>query len=233
MAPRIIVSYDDTANDRDALALGRLFAGIGATVSLAYVRHAQESEQARERLEQRDAEELLERGAASLGGNVQRHVVVSASTGRGLWELAERERADIVVFGSDYRTPPGHVQPGTSAKRLLEGGPVAVSVAPAGLRNEEDASITTIGLIPADGDPSAEETAAQLAAGFGAIVGSSIDGPIDMLVVGSRPEAPEGRVRISASTEYAIETSGVPVLVVPRGVVLRFAPSAFAGAEQV
>ena len=41
MAPKIIVSYDDTDNDRDALALGRLLAFSGAELSLAYVRHAQ------------------------------------------------------------------------------------------------------------------------------------------------------------------------------------------------
>src|SRR3989442_6453066 len=123
MGPKVIVSYDDTANDRDALALGRLLADAGATISLAYVRHTQESELAQERLEEREAQELLERGAASLPGEVKRHVVLSASTGKGLWELAEREGADVVVFGSDYRTPTGRVAPGTSAKRLLEGGP--------------------------------------------------------------------------------------------------------------
>ena len=120
MGPKVIVSYDDTANDRDALALGRVFASAGATVSLAYVRHTKESEHAQERLEEREAQALLERGAQALGGNVQRHVVLSASTGEGLWQLAERERADIVVFGSEYRTPVGRVSPGTSATRLLE-----------------------------------------------------------------------------------------------------------------
>src|SRR5437879_4742770 len=112
MRPKVIVSYDDTANDRDALALGRLFADVGATVSLAYVRHTQESEVARERLEEDEARELLARGASSLGGDIDRHVVLSASTGQGLGELAEREGADIVVFGSDYRTAVGRVAPG-------------------------------------------------------------------------------------------------------------------------
>src|SRR3989454_5711595 len=98
MTPKVIVSYDDTANDRDALALGRLFARAGATVALAYVRHTQESEQTQERLEEREAEELLARGAASLGGDVKTHVVLSASTGEGLGELAKSEGADIVVF---------------------------------------------------------------------------------------------------------------------------------------
>ena len=40
MSLKIIVSYDDTDNDRDALALGRLFASAGAELSLAYVRHS-------------------------------------------------------------------------------------------------------------------------------------------------------------------------------------------------
>ena len=33
--PSIIVSYDGTSNDRDALALGRLLAAAGASLALA------------------------------------------------------------------------------------------------------------------------------------------------------------------------------------------------------
>jgi nucleotide-binding universal stress UspA family protein len=61
MPPNIIISYDDTANDHDALALGQLFAEAGATVSLAYVRHSPPSES--NRREEQEARELLERGA--------------------------------------------------------------------------------------------------------------------------------------------------------------------------
>jgi nucleotide-binding universal stress UspA family protein len=222
MGPKVIVSYDDTANDRDGLALGRLFAWTGATVSLAYVRHTQESELAQERLEERDAEELLARGAELLAGDVQRHVVLSASTGDGLRQLAERERTDIVVFGSDYRTPAGRVDPGTSARRLLEGGPAAIALAPAELRNRADVRVARVGLIPGDGDETAHETASRLASALGALPATSIDEPIDLLVVGSRPEAPQGLVMISASAEYAIQNAFCPVLVVPRGVVLPF-----------
>jgi nucleotide-binding universal stress UspA family protein len=53
------------------------------------------------------ARELLDHGAAILGDpDVPRHVIVHASTGDGLRELALREGADLVVFGSDYRTAP-------------------------------------------------------------------------------------------------------------------------------
>jgi nucleotide-binding universal stress UspA family protein len=222
MTPRVIVSYDDTANDQDALALGRLLAQAGAEISLAYVRHTQASEEAQERLEEKDAQTLLERGAASFEGDPKCHVVLSASTAEGLSALADREQADVVVFGSDYRTPRGQVQPQASARRLLEGGPTAVAIAPAGLRDREKPGIATVGLIPDGGDPGVRETARALAASLGAEVAGSMDASLDFLVVGSRPEAPQGRVMVSAATDYAIENAACPVLVVPRGVAVEF-----------
>ena len=127
MAPKIIVSYDDTHNDRDALALGRLLAVEGADISLAYVRHARFGQRDREAEEQRQAEELLANGAAEIGApDVDRHVVLHASTGEGLAELAEREGAGVVVFGSEYRTAPGTVGArnlgATTAERREDGG---------------------------------------------------------------------------------------------------------------
>src|ERR1700750_937822 len=122
MALKIIVSYDDTDNDRDALALGRLLAISGAELSLAYVRHS-----FGESLEQTQAEEMLARGAASGGTpDIPKHVVVNPATSVGLTELAEREHADVIVFGSEYRTANGLVKPGISAHQLLLRGGAAV-----------------------------------------------------------------------------------------------------------
>src|SRR3954464_15264442 len=124
MTPKIIVSYDDTDNDRDALALGRLLAVGGAELALAYVRHS-----FGESLEQAQAEELLERGAASVGTpEMPKHVVVNPATSVGLMELAEREQADVIVFGSEYRTARGTLKPGISAHKLLLGGSSAIAV---------------------------------------------------------------------------------------------------------
>ena len=67
MSAKIIVSYDGTANEDDAIALGRIFARTGAEVSLAYVRHTYEPDSDRETLAQSEAQELLERGAALFG----------------------------------------------------------------------------------------------------------------------------------------------------------------------
>src|ERR1700730_17899221 len=129
MALKTIVSYDDTLNAHYALSLGRVLAKAGATLELAYVRHTTQSERAREELAGHEAEALLERGARWLGAlDVPRRVVVSASTGEGLAWLAEEEGADVIVFGSDYRTAAGHVEPGRSAQRLIEGGAGAVRV---------------------------------------------------------------------------------------------------------
>jgi nucleotide-binding universal stress UspA family protein len=217
MALKIIVSYDDTDNDRDALALGRLLAFPGAELSLAYVRHSQGGA-----LEEKEAEEMLARGAASVGApDMPRYVVVNPATSVGLAELAERENADIIVFGSEYRTAPGTVKPGIPAHKLLLGGPAAIAIAPAGLRSHPSVSVNTIGVID-EGDESARQTANSLAAALGAGVAEAGTGPVDLLVVGSRPESPVGKVTLSAASDYAVETASYPVLVVPRGVTLDF-----------
>ncbi len=223
MPIKIIVSYDGSDNDHDALALGRLLAKAGASLALAYVRHTKESESRREELAQHEAEELLEGGAQWLGQpDAPRYVVLSASTPEGLAELAQREHADVVVFGSEYRTAPGHVEPGTSAQRLLEGGPVAVAIAPAGLHERGDAQIGTVAAVGEDGDPSAQETAEALAARLGASIAARPREGVDLLVVGSKPETTSGRVTISAAAQYLIETVRCPVLVIPRGIAIRF-----------
>jgi hypothetical protein len=225
MTTKIIVSYDDTIYDVDALALGRALGSAGATVALAFVRHAHEDRARSEEVERHHADQLLARGAEWLGdADTERHVVLNASTGAGLAELAERERASVIVFGADYRTAPGLVQPGTAASRLLNGGRTGVALAPAGFRSPQRGAITTVA-VSDDADPAARETAASLAAQLGATL-TGTPGPSSLLVVGSRLEAPEGTVVISAASAYAIETATFPVLVVPRGVALRFgAPS--------
>src|SRR5579885_863437 len=56
MSAEIIVSYDGTQNDEDAVALGNLLTATGARLALAYVRHAHEWDSGREVIAQHDAE---------------------------------------------------------------------------------------------------------------------------------------------------------------------------------
>jgi nucleotide-binding universal stress UspA family protein len=222
MATKAIISYDDTPNDHDALMLGRVLANAGAELMLAYVRHTTQSEPTREQLEEHEAEALLERGARTLGDlDVERRVVVHGSTAEGLKQLAEREGADVIVFGSDYRTAAGHVAPQKSAQALLEDCPAAIAIAPANFRSEHATTFGRVGVLASPGDDAAIETARELGESLGARV--TRDEPhVDLLVVGSRPEAREGRVMISAQAQHAVENATSPVLVVPRGVTVRF-----------
>ncbi len=167
MATKIIVSYDGTDNDLDALALGRLLGEAGASIALAYVRHAQEAESGRERLAEHEAKALLETGANVLGQpDIPQHVVLSGSTPEGLRGLALAEHEA--------------------------------------------------------GDPCARETAEALASRLGATIAERASSNVDLVVVGSRPGTVTGRVTISAAAEYLIELSSCPVVVVPRGVTVRF-----------
>ncbi len=217
MALKIIVSYDDTDNDRDALALGRALALSGAELGLAYVRHS-----FGESLDQQAAEDLLARGAESVGTpDLPKYVVINPATSVGLAELAENDDADVLVFGSEYRTAKGLVKPGISAHKLLLGGSSAIAVAPAGMWSEGELSVGTVGVID-EGDPAARQTAESLAGALGASVAEHGSGKLDLLVVGSRKEAPEGKVVLSAASDYAVEAANYPVLVVPRGTAVDF-----------
>jgi nucleotide-binding universal stress UspA family protein len=218
MSSNVIVSFDGTDNDHDALAFGRVLREAGAQVSLAYVRHSTESDSAREKQAQADAQSILDRGAKWLKqADIARHVVVNASTGEGLRQLAEQENASLVVFGSDWHTAPGHVQPGRSALRLMDGGPVAIAIAAAGLRNRSDSRLERVALPGGEVDPAARQTAEALSARSGAPLALPTQEGLDLLVVGSRPGAAEGRVSVSAASEYLVETANASVIVLPRG----------------
>lgn len=216
MTADLIISYDGTPNDDDALALGKLLSQTGSSVALAYVRHAREFDPKREELAQYDAEQRLERGAAVIGIPVTKHVVVGAATGEVLGGLADQEGASIIVFGSDYRTPLGRAEPGTSAQRLLDGGPVAIAVAAAGLRAKANGSIEAIA-VPFAGpvNDDARATAASLAGSLSAEVVDADAVGVDLIVVGSREGAPKGRVVVAGEVRNELSSARSSVLVLP------------------
>lgn len=216
MPAKIIISYDGTANEDDAVALGRLLGQAGAEVALAYVSHSQDSVG--------DTQGILNRGLALLGDpNAVAHVVTDPSTPEGLAALAESEQADVVVFCSDSHTAKGHVSIGNSAQRLLEGGHVGVAIAPVDLA-EKGQGIRRIVAV-GEGDGGARETAGALARALHAEVAPVAGEDTDLLVFDSRAEAQQGQVSLSASAQHLIEISTSAVLVLPRG-----ARPAFGGA---
>jgi nucleotide-binding universal stress UspA family protein len=216
---KIIVSYDGTANEDDAIALAGLFARAGAEVSLGYVRHTNEA------VSDEEAQEVLDRGSALFAGTfASRHAITHRSTPDGLRDLAERIGAQAIVFCSDSHTAPGHITIGNSAQRLLEGGPVAVAIAPAGFADDgaHAAAQRIVAVGEAGGDGSAQRTANALASALGAEVVPVADDQADLLVIDSRSDATSGRVSLSSSAARLIEIATCPVLVVPAGTALAF-----------
>jgi nucleotide-binding universal stress UspA family protein len=226
MSAKIIVSYDGTANEDDAIALGRVFAQAGAEVSIAYVRHAPEPDPQREAAAQHEAQALLERGAKLFGPlpagapPVGSHVVTDRSTPEGLRALAEVHGADVIVFCSDSHTAAGHVAIGNSAERLLDGGTTAIAIAPVGLAQREPGLRRIVAIGDADGG--ARATADGLAGALGATVAPVANEEADLLVFDSRPEAQQGRISLSASALHLVEIATAGVLVLPRGVTVPF-----------
>ncbi|HSZ14302.1 MAG TPA: universal stress protein [Solirubrobacteraceae bacterium] len=231
MPAKIIVSYDGTANEEDAITLGRLLGAAGAEVSLAYVRHNPETDSVREEIAQAEAEGVLDHGLELLGTpSSNRHVVTDRSTPQGLASLAEREGADVIVFCSDSHTAKGHIAVGNSAERLLEGGRTAIAIAPVDLGERVQGSGIQRIVAVGDADGGARQTAEALARGLGATVEPVAGEQTDLLVIDSRADAEQGRVSLSSSASHLIETATCPVLVVPRGVTLGFGAGAHAPA---
>ena len=224
MSIEIIVSYDATEMDQDALALGQVLAGEGNSLALAYVRHAKEEGDEREQLAAEEAAELLDSGARLLGKpDAPRFIVFSASTPEGLNQLANSEQASLIVFGSEYRTADGHVEPQSSARRLLEGGRIAIAVAPAGFRERNGKKkIKTIGAITPEDDPCVKTTAESLAKHLGAKIETNPHVTPDLLIIGSKVGTKHGVVSMSAAGMYLMGMVRCPVLTLPRGIELEF-----------
>jgi nucleotide-binding universal stress UspA family protein len=100
----------------------------------------------------------------------------------------------------------------------MEGGPVSIAIAAAGLRDRGSSGLNTIALAGGEVDDAARTTAEGLAARAGTPLALPSQEGVDLLVVGSRPGTPEGRVGLTAANEYVVETATTNVLILARGV---------------
>ena len=174
MAPKTIVSYDDTLNDHDALMLGRVLADAGAELD-ARVRPPHDAGRARSARSSRSTRPRRCSSAAPAGSATStcaRRVVVSASTGEGL-EVARRAGAGRRSSCSAPTTapPPATSRPQRSAQRLLEGGPAARrDRARPTTAADRDIQVRWIGVLENGSDQAARQTATELAEHLGASV---------------------------------------------------------------
>jgi hypothetical protein len=103
----------------------------------------------------------------------------------------------------------------------LDGGAVSVAVAVAGLRTRLNEPIKLIA-VPAAGprNEDARKTAGALAERLGAKLEESATEPVDLIVVGSQPDAPPGRVVVGGDVRAELDRARSSVLVVPAGAPL-------------
>ena len=73
------------------------------------------------------------------------------------------------------------------------------------MRDHGELAIEVVSAVSEEGDPGPEETAASIAAAFGATVETRVDSEMGLVVVGSKPGTAAGRVTVSAAAQYLIE----------------------------
>ena len=135
---RVLVGFDGSEPARDALVLAQRLADPDGELLLAYVevhrgfglphgRHRQ------------PPEDVLAAGRAEVDGTFRVETVEceASSAARGLTELAEQTRVDLVVIGARHGSAERRTTPGATALRLLQGAPCAVAISPLGMREHE------------------------------------------------------------------------------------------------
>jgi len=145
MPRTIVVGYEGSDHGDDALALGRLLAGIadGALVVVcAYPEDPLgESATGREIAEglQADAERTVERARARLGssaeGRVDLRAVAGPSPSQVLHAIAEELSAEAIVVGATHHGKGLRLLTGATPAAVLDHAPCPVAVAPDGFRD--------------------------------------------------------------------------------------------------
>lgn len=177
---KIIIGVDTSDRSLDAIALGAMLAQTsgGTPILLAHgytwvAAAAYTGTPEFDRAQREESDALLAQAAASLGDDVrvETRSLPASSPARALHELAERERAGLIVIGSSHVGRRGRVLPGSTGERLLHGSPCPIAVAPLGFAT--GAATPKVVGCAWDASPEAEaalESAAELASATRAVL---------------------------------------------------------------
>jgi len=177
MTSTIVVGYDGTDHGDDALALGRLLAGIAdarLVVACAYPDDPLGESAAAHAVTddlRADAEAKLERARAWLGAGAEASLraAAGASPSHVLHEVAEETGALAIVVGATHHGKALRLLAGSTPDAVLDHAPCPVAVAPNGYRDAvHGAGGVRQVAIAFDGSPEARhalETAAAFARG--------------------------------------------------------------------
>jgi nucleotide-binding universal stress UspA family protein len=152
----IVIGVDATERSEDAIVFGsRLANAASASVIVACafpysdIPHRAANATYRRALTQ-DAKTVAHEMRDRLEGipedRSQIRVMANPSAAHALHDLAEAERAALVVVGSTHTGTAGRVLPGSTAERLFHGTPCSVAIVPMGYRTHADQPIRRIGV---------------------------------------------------------------------------------------
>lgn len=147
MFRNVIVGVDETQGGRDARALAKdLVAGDGSVgLVRVFVHDPLTGRGTSPDFERRRSVELHAAAQDEIGDEAHLRCVDSQSVGRGLYEFADAERADLLVLGSCHRSLIGRVLLGDDTSDALNGARCAVAIAPFGYA-ERPAVLREIGV---------------------------------------------------------------------------------------
>ena len=135
MFDNVLVGVDGRSGGEDAVVLAQRLAAPGARVTLANIYGSEHWPPVSGGMladEQRaGAEALLDQQRDRWPGTTSVSTF-APSVGRGLHELAERHRSDLIVVGSTHRGVPGKVFIGDDTRAAFYGAPCAIAIAPHG-----------------------------------------------------------------------------------------------------
>ena len=159
MFKQIVVGVDGGPGGRDAVALAKLLVARGGELTLAHVvpggadayRGASAPYDAPDA---EGAEAVLETVREETGVEARLRWRAASSVGRGLHELCELIRADLVAVGSSRRGVLGRVLIGDDTRGALNGAPCSIAVAPTDYSQQQGA-LREIG-VGYDGSPESE-----------------------------------------------------------------------------
>ncbi|HEV7771768.1 MAG TPA: universal stress protein [Conexibacter sp.] len=190
MTRTIVVGYDGTDHGDDALALGRLLAGIAdaeLVVACAYPDDPLGESAAALEVAQgmrEDAEQKLERArgwlagagaavaSATTDGGASLRAVAGASPSHVLHDLAEASGAAAIVVGATHHGKALRLLTGSTPDAVLNHAPCPVAVAPNGFRNARPGTPRQMA-VAFDGSPEALH-ALDVAADFAQSAGARL-----------------------------------------------------------
>ena len=174
----VIAGHDGSDSGEDAVALGVQLARATGEELLVVVVYPQENPIGPGRVDaewvaymREHAEEVLASARRAFGEDgVSYRVVGSESAAHGLDDVAEAEKASLIVVGSSRRGTRRRISPGSTGERLLHGASCPVAVAPRGHRPSGPITRIGVGFVDTTEGREAARVAAALAVRMGASV---------------------------------------------------------------